>query len=106
MGEAGHLDNHLPGLSVTARWCDTANEGTADCAMFCRCDDGSDYAVKDTSKHAGHPHSEYLCTKLGEMVGLKEYSEDTLNWDDASDREGLKRMFFDAFNSHHPTPIN
>lgn len=37
---------------------------------------------------------------------LKEYSEDTLNWDDPSDREGLKRIFFDAFNSHHPTPIN
>jgi hypothetical protein len=37
---------------------------------------------------------------------LKEYSEDILNWDDPSDREGLKRIFFDAFNAHHPTPIN
>ena len=70
MDETGYLDNHLAGLSVTARWCDIADKGTADCAMFCRCDDGSDYAVKDTSKHPSHPHSEYLCTKLGEMVGL------------------------------------
>jgi hypothetical protein len=37
---------------------------------------------------------------------LKEYSEDTLNWDDPSDRNGLKRIFFNAFNAHHPTPIN
>ena len=37
---------------------------------------------------------------------LKEYSEDTLNWDDPSDRDGLKRIFFDAFNAHHPASIN
>ncbi|MBS0410324.1 MAG: DUF3037 domain-containing protein [Proteobacteria bacterium] len=37
---------------------------------------------------------------------LKQYSEDMLNWDDPTDREGLKRIFFDAFNSHHPTPIS
>lgn len=37
---------------------------------------------------------------------LSEYSEDILNWDDPSDREGLKRIFFDAFNAHNPTPLN
>lgn len=70
MGEEERIDNHLRGLVVTARWCDKANEGTADCAYFCRCDDGSDYAVKDDSHHQFHPHIEYFCTKLGEMVGL------------------------------------
>lgn len=50
--------------------CVPADEGTADCALFCRCDDGSDYAVKGTSSEATLPHTEWFCTRLGERVGL------------------------------------
>jgi hypothetical protein len=59
-----------------------------------------------------HKIGVYACaparrTEVSEHISiLKEYSEDTLNWDDPSDRDGLKRIFFDAFNAHHPTPIN
>lgn len=57
-------------VPVQARWCETANFGTADCSQVCRCDDGSDYAVKDDVEVATVPHSEWFCTHLGELVGL------------------------------------
>lgn len=60
----------LPGLAVRAVSCVEADEGTADCALFCRCDDGSDYAVKDASKYPHLPHTEWFCTRVGERVGL------------------------------------
>lgn len=31
---------------------------------------------------------------------LEQYADDVVNWEDQSDRNGLKRMFFDAYNSH------
>ncbi|MER8465989.1 hypothetical protein [Mesorhizobium sp. M1396] len=31
---------------------------------------------------------------------LERYADDVVNWEDPSDRRGLKRMFFDAYNSH------
>lgn len=31
---------------------------------------------------------------------LGRYADDVVNWEDQSDRRGLKRMFFDAYNSH------
>lgn len=31
---------------------------------------------------------------------LERYADDLVNWEDQSDRRGLKRMFYDAYNSH------
>lgn len=57
-------------VPVKASRCETASFGTADCSQVCRCDDGSDYAVKDDAANALVPHSEWFCTHLGEIVGL------------------------------------
>ncbi len=70
MGKTLGPNTALPGLTVRAINCVASDEGTADCALFCRCDDGSDYAVKDKSKSAATPHSEWFCTRFGESVGL------------------------------------
>ena len=41
------------------------------------------------------------CSEVRENIDLlKRYADDIVNWEDASDRHGLKRMFFDAYNSH------
>lgn len=69
MDEAG-LIPALYGLSVAATRCEQANFGSADCALICRCEDGSDYAIKDTAKNAAMPHSEWFCTRLSEAVGM------------------------------------
>lgn len=37
---------------------------------------------------------------------LEDYADDVVNWDDANDREGLKRIFYNAFNEHHPIPVS
>jgi hypothetical protein len=58
------------GVPVRAVRCEPSDFGTADCAQVCRCDDGSDYAVKDEVSNASVPHSEWFCTRLGELVGL------------------------------------
>jgi len=60
----------FPGLNVHPRWCQPANLGTVDCSYICRCDDGSDYAVKDGSQTPTLPHQEWFCTRLGEDVGV------------------------------------
>jgi len=70
MGEEADLGGHLPGIAVIATRCEIADQGTVDCSLFCRCDDGSDYAVKDTAKNASLPHQEWFCTRLGEIAGL------------------------------------
>jgi hypothetical protein len=31
---------------------------------------------------------------------LRRYSDDLVNWEDPSDQKELKRIFFDAYNSH------
>jgi hypothetical protein len=31
---------------------------------------------------------------------LERYADDLVNWEDEKDRRGLKRLFFDAYNSH------
>ena len=36
---------------------------------------------------------------------LRPYADELVNWEDESDRKGLKRIFFDAFNSHSPPPL-
>lgn len=33
---------------------------------------------------------------------LDDYADDVVNWDDPNDREGLKRIFYNAFNEHRP----
>lgn len=43
---------------------------TADCRLFGRGADGCDYAIKDATSHPLVPHSEWFCTKLGELVGI------------------------------------
>jgi len=67
MADAEQLTFAVP---VKAVRCETANFGTADCSKVCRCDDGSDYAVKDDGANPLVPHSEWFCTHLGEFVGL------------------------------------
>lgn len=48
--------------------------------------------------------------RLGELSDnlaiLKPYADDLVNWEDPTDRRGLERLFFDAFNSHNPHPLN
>jgi len=40
-------------------------------------------------------------SEVRENIGLLgAYADDLVNWEDESDRNGLKRMFFDAYNSH------
>jgi hypothetical protein len=70
MAARSNPDPALPGFPVRAVSWEKADEGTADCALFGRCDDGSEYAIKDQSGDARVPHSEWLCTRLGEMSGL------------------------------------
>lgn len=67
MADAEQLTLAVP---VKASRCETAGFGTADCSQVCRCDDGSDYAIKDDLTVAAVPHSEWFCTHLGELVGL------------------------------------
>lgn len=69
MDEAGLIPG-LYGLSVAAIRCEQANFGSADCALICRCEDGSDYAIKDNAKNGAMPHSEWFCTRLVEAVGV------------------------------------
>jgi hypothetical protein len=57
-------------FSIKAIRCDPANLGTADCSCICRCEDGSDYAIKTDKPIPAAPHSEWLCYHLGERVGL------------------------------------
>ena len=68
--EQGGLIDKLYGNSVTATRCESANFESADCALICRCEDGSDYAIKDSVKNAAMPHSEWFCTRLSEAVGV------------------------------------
>ena len=35
---------------------------------------------------------------------LRKYSDDLINWEDRTDREGLKRLFFNAYNAHLDSP--
>lgn len=52
-------------------WRDPVGLGSVDSAGGCRCDDGCEYALKDISSHPLVPHSEWFCTKLAEMVGIR-----------------------------------
>jgi hypothetical protein len=38
-----------------------------------------------------------------EMLG--DYSDGVFNWLDSGQRSKFQRLFYDAYNSHHPTPI-
>ena len=69
MDEGEEIAGHLPGIAVVATRCETF-QGTADLRLVCRCDDGSDYAVKDQLRNPHLPHQEWLCTQLGELVGI------------------------------------
>jgi len=60
----------LPGISVRAIRCDPLGINTATCATVCRCDDGSDYAIKRQNPSPSTPHNEWFCTRVGELVGL------------------------------------
>lgn len=57
-------------LPLDAVSVDPAGLGTADCSLICRASDGCDYAIKDAVKVAAVPHSEWFCTRLGDVVGI------------------------------------
>ena len=71
MGDQENLDRPelFPDLPVRARRCDPLSV-SADCKQVCRCDDGSDYAIKEAATIATMPHNEWLCAKLAERVGV------------------------------------
>jgi hypothetical protein len=66
-------------IPVRATRIDPSGLGTADCRLVCRGDDGCDYAIKDpslatvvpNSDGASIPHSEWFCTCLGELIGVR-----------------------------------
>lgn len=61
----------LPQLfPVRAIRCDPSNLGTADCTHICRCDDGSDYAIKSVRPTPAVRHVEWFCYRLADRVGL------------------------------------
>lgn len=68
--EAGAVAAAIPGIAVKAVSCIANDEPTADCRWICRCDDGSDYAIKDATNHLAIPHAEWFATRLGEIVGV------------------------------------
>ena len=68
--EEGGLIEGLYGLTVAAVRCESVDLDSADCSMVCHCEDGSDYAIKDQTKDAAIPHSEWFCTRLSEAVGI------------------------------------
>lgn len=70
MEEIAELPGLYYGLSIAAIRCEVSTLGSADCALICRCDDGSDYAIKDQAKNAAMPHSEWFCTRLVEEAGI------------------------------------
>ncbi len=37
---------------------------------------------------------------------LQQYADDVINWEDRQDRDGLKRIFFDAYNAHIHLPVD
>ena len=71
MGEQESLERPslFPELPVRARRCDPLAI-SADCKQVCRCDDGSEYAIKEAATVATMPHNEWLCAKLAERVGV------------------------------------
>jgi hypothetical protein len=70
MGEDDDLAPGLfPDLPIRARRCDPMSE-SADCRQVCKCDDGSEYAIKEAGVEATMPHNEWLCAKLAERVGI------------------------------------
>lgn len=63
-----------PGIfPLKALWCGPPGVASADCGQVCRCDDGCDYVIKDGVSKSSTPlvpHSEWLCSQLGELVGI------------------------------------
>ena len=69
MGDQTDVDKQGKLFPVRARRCDPLSV-SADCRQVCRCDDGSDYAIKEAATFATMPHNEWLCAKLAERVGI------------------------------------
>jgi hypothetical protein len=69
MGKKVEVGSYPVGISVEAVSC-VATKGTADAPEICRCDDGSDYAVKGALTNRHLPHQEWFCMRLGELAGL------------------------------------
>jgi hypothetical protein len=64
-------------IPIKPIWCSPSNLGSADLKQICRCDDGSDYAIKETeidprdsSKYIWTAHNEYFCYRLAQTVGI------------------------------------
>lgn len=69
MGEA-EVAGQAQLFPLRAIRCDPANLGTADCTHICRCDDGSDYAIKFDKPTRDVRHVEWFCYRLAERIGL------------------------------------
>lgn len=71
MGNQESLDRPdlFPDHPVRAQRCDPLSI-SADCKQVCRCDDGSDYAIKEAATIATMPHNEWLCAKLAERIAV------------------------------------
>lgn len=64
-------------IPLKAKWCSPSKLGSADLKEVCRCDDGSDYAIKKNEPHphrsrsiARTAHNEFFCYRLGHIVGI------------------------------------
>ena len=70
-----------------------------------------DRADEVYSNHCVHKIGVFAAApaRLGELHDnlaiLRPYADELVNWEDPQDREGLKRIFFNAYNSHNPSPL-
>lgn len=78
-------------IPVKAVWCSPANLGTADLKNICKCDDGSEYAIKETeidptnrSRKIRTAHNEYFCYRLAQNVGIASPSYHFVEMPDGS----------------------
>ena len=77
MGKDKSATGQIGLIPIKALWCTPASLGSADLKQICKCEDGSEYAIKETEKDAADPskkiwtaHNEYFCYRLGQIVGI------------------------------------
>lgn len=77
MGNSVAVHQQIALMPIKALWCSPASLGSADLKQVCKCEDGSQYAIKETevdprdaSKSIWTAHNEHFCYRLGQMVGI------------------------------------
>jgi hypothetical protein len=77
MREKEDFANQFGLIPIRATWCAPSNIPSADLKQICRCDDGSEYAIKETEQDPRDPsqfiwtaHNEYFCYRLAHAVGI------------------------------------